>query len=97
MKSVLKLCKYNKCMLRKLDINFENIFKYEIEIQTNINKDDIKGLGVFFLFNEALWFIFFLIYIILFYVRGKFNDENLKEGYSQKKKILMILWIIISY
>ena len=29
---------------------------------------------------------FFLIYIILFYVRGKFNDENLKEGYSKKKK-----------
>ena len=86
MKSVLKLCKYNKCMLRKLDINFENIFKYEIETQTDINKDDIKVLGVIFLFNEALWFIFFLIYIILFYVRGKFNDKNLKEGYIKKKK-----------
>ena len=86
MKSVLKLCKYNKCMLRKLDINFENIFKYEIETQTDINKDDIKVLGVIFLFIEALWFIFFLIYIILFYVRGKFNDKNLKEGYSKKKK-----------
>ena len=28
----------------------------------------------------------FLVYIILFYVKGKFNDENLKLGYNVKKK-----------
>ena len=88
MESVLKLCKYNKCLLHKLDIIFEDSFKYEIEIKTVINYEDEKDIMwfVLFLLFEAYWFIFFLIYIILFYVRGKFNDENLKEGFNQKKK-----------
>ena len=92
MNSVLKLCRYNKCLLHKLDIIFKNSFKYEIEIKIdyieNYEKDekDIKCIRGLFLFSDVIWFIIFLIYIILFYVRGTFNDENLKEGYSQKKK-----------
>ena len=31
MKSILRLSKYNKSLLNKLDINFEDYFKYEIE------------------------------------------------------------------
>ena len=85
MKSVLKLTKYNKCLLSKLDINFADNYKYEIEINTKVNEDDIIPLGIF-LFFDFSWFIIFLIYIILFHVRGKFNDKNLKEGYSEKKK-----------
>ena len=88
MKSVLRLTKYNKCLRSKLDINCEDNFKYEIEIKTEVNKDDsndIKFLGLF-LFFDVFWFIVFLIYIIFFHVRGKFNDKNLKEGYSEKKK-----------
>ena len=84
-KSVLKLCKYNKCLFRKLEINFEDYFRYEIEIKRDVNKEDIKILRKYLLW-DSLWFIIFLIYIIFFYVRGKFNDENLKEGYSKKKK-----------
>ena len=89
MNFVLKLCRYNKCLLRKLDINFEDSFKYEIKIKTDINEkdeEDIKIFSVFLLFLDPIWFIIFLIYIILFYVRGKFNDKNLKEGYIKKKK-----------
>ena len=85
MKSVLKLTKYNKCLLNKLEINFKDYFKYEIEIKTDINKDDIKfttsGIPL-----DFCWFIIYLIYIILFYIRGTFNDKNLKEGYNKKKK-----------
>ena len=41
MKSILRLSKYNKSLLNKLDINFEDYFKYEIEIKTDINTHDI--------------------------------------------------------
>ena len=85
MKSVLKLTKYNKCLLNKLDINFQDYFKYEIEIKTDINKDDIKAC-TFCLIFVFFWFIIYLIYIILFYKRGTFNEKNLKEGYNKKKK-----------
>ena len=76
MKSVLRLTKYNKCLRKKLDINFEDNFKYEIEIKTEVNEghiNKIKTLGIF-LFFDFSWFIIFLIYIILFHVRGKFNE-----------------------
>ena len=88
MKSVLKLTKYNKCLQSKLDINFEDNYKYEIKIKTeviDVDINEIKDLGICLSF-DLLWFILFLIYIILFYVRGKFNDKILKEGYNEKKK-----------
>ena len=86
MKSVLRLTKYNKCLLSKLDINFEDNYKYEIEILTEeVYEEDFKWL-LLPLTLDFSWFIIFLIYIILFHVRGKFNDNNLKEGYSEKKK-----------
>ena len=85
MKSVLKLTKYNKCLLNKLEINFKDYFKYEIEIKTDENENDILfiTLGIT---QDFGWFIIYLIYIILFYIRGTFNDKNLKEGYNKKKK-----------
>ena len=85
MKSVLKLTKYNKCLLNKLDINFKDYFKYEIEIKTDIDENDIKFItsGIS---QDFGWLIIYLIYIILFYIRGTFNDKNLKEGYDKKKK-----------
>jgi len=86
MKSVLRLTKYNKCLLSKLDINFEDNYKYEIEILTEeVYEEDFTSL-FFPLSLDFSWIIIFLIYIILFHVRGKFNDKNLKEGYSEKKK-----------
>ena len=45
MKSVLRLTKYNKCLLYKLDINFEDNYKYEIEILTEeVYEEDFKWL-----------------------------------------------------
>ena len=86
MKSVLKLTKYNKCLLNKLDIKFKDYFKYEIETKTDINKEEIFRISLNLLILGGIWFIINLIYIILFYKKGKFNDKNLKEGYSEKKK-----------
>ena len=100
MKSVLKLTKYNKCLLNKLDINFKDYFKYEIEIKTDINKDDILIMIITGLYSGIYWFIIYLIYIILFCLGGTFNDKNLKEGYSEKKKdfvYFMDNYILLAY
>ena len=51
-------------------------------------------------FSVIYWFIIYLIYIILFYIRGTFNDKNLKEGYSEKKKdfvYFMDNYILLAY
>ena len=64
MKSVLRLTKYNKCLLSKLDINFEDNYKYEIEILTEeVYEEDFKWL--FFPLLDFSWIIIFLIYIII--------------------------------
>ena len=99
MKSVLKLTKYNKCLLNKLDINFKDYFKYEIEIKTDINENDILMISISLALG-IFWLIIYLIYIILFYLRGTFNDKNLKEGYSEKKKdfvYFMDNYILLAY
>ena len=85
MKPVLKLVKYNKSLLNKLDINIKENYIYEIK--RKIERNQIKVC--FFGLNLAIYmflFIFFFTYIISFYVGGKFNDENLKKGYNVKKK-----------
>ena len=83
MKSILRLSKYNQGLLNKLNINFEDYFKYEIKTDINENDFSIFIIGIIsYIYN----FIIYLIYIILFYKRGTFNDKNLKEGYNKKKK-----------
>ena len=84
MKQVLKLIKYNKSLLNKLDINIKENYKYEIE--TKIKKKISKIWTIIFVIKYIIFFILFLAYIIKFYVSGKFNAENLKEGYNLKKK-----------
>ena len=99
MKSILRLSKYNKSLLNKLVINFEDYFKYEIEIKTDINENDILMISISLALG-IFWFIIYLIYIILFYLRGTFNDKNLKEGYSEKKKdfvYFMDNYILLAY
>ena len=83
MKPVIKLVKYNKSLLNKLDIDIKENFKYKIE-----TKIEIKGsIPFIYLFTMVSLFSFlFLTYIIKFYVSGKFNDKNLKDGYNMKKK-----------
>ena len=82
MKPVIKLVKYNKSLLNKLDINIKDNYKYEIE--TKIEK---KG-NCFFIYLLVIEIIFSFLFLgyILFYVSGKFNDKNLKDGYNVKKK-----------
>ena len=84
MKQVLKLIKYNKSLLNKLDINIKENYKYEFE--TKIEKKISKYWTIIFVIKYIIFFIFFLAYIIKFYVSGKFNAEILKEGYNLKKK-----------
>ena len=84
MKQVLKLIKYNKSLLNKLDINIKENYKYEFE--TKIEKKISKHWTIIFVIKYIIFFIFFLAYIIKFYVSGKFNAEILKEGYNLKKK-----------
>ena len=70
----------------KIEFNFKD--NYKCESRTEIKKEEK--------FNALFWstslipgifsFITFLVYIIIFYVRGTFNIENLKQGYNKSKK-----------
>ena len=104
-KSVLKLIKYNKYLLTKLDINIKDYYNYKLKIKIEKYSLDIAILLIFHII-----FVFFpyLIYIICFFIIGTFNDKNLKEGYDKKKKsfvdfmdnyisLIYFLFIIISY
>ena len=85
MKSLLKFVAYDKVLFKTLDINIEDYFCYKI--RKTIKKDD-KGLLYIPILIHFLTsnFIFLMIYDIMFYVRGKFNEKNLEKGYDKKKK-----------
>ena len=78
-KSVLKLIKYNKDLSHKLEFNFKD--NYKSELRTEIKKEE-ECIVLLFCFVSLIFgifsFITFLVYIIIFYVRGTFNIENLK-------------------
>ena len=100
MKSVFNLIKYNKSLLNKLDINIETIkdnyiFKYKI----NIIKNGIKFTSIILL-GDIILFLLLLVYIILFYKKGKFNNKNLKIEYNEGYKNFidyMDNYILITY
>ena len=95
MKSVLKFLAYNKALLDKLDINFKDYYDYNTEI-----KNDGSCLFVGQIFEIFVYFIPLLIYDIMFYAKGTFNNNNLKEGYDKKKKNYvddMDNYVLISY
>ena len=98
-KSVIKLVKYNKSLLKKLDINVKKNYEYKIKTETKIKKEpDI--CFIFLFFCELILFIIFLSYIIKFYANGKFNHKSLKDGYNVKKKIFVDFmddYILLSY
>ena len=97
MNSLLKLIRYNKNLINKLEINIKDYYNYKIKIK--IRK---KKCG-FFIFNMVIYillFILFLIYIIMFYKKGTFNNKNLKEEYNVKKKYFvdfMDNYILLTY
>ena len=88
-KPVFKLFKYNKVLLSKIDINVENIKdNYKHTIQKKVDK--YKGLLLVLKFTNnsilIILFIYYLIYIILFYTRGKFKGGILREKYNKNRK-----------
>ena len=71
-KSVIKLVKYNKSLLKRLNINIKKNYEYKIKTETKIKKEpDI--CFIFLFFCELILFIIFLAYIIKFYANGKFK------------------------
>ena len=98
-KSVFKFIKYDKKLIKNLEINIKDSFEYKTS--KNIYKDkNISCFHVFIVMYEINAFILYLIYIILFYTKGKFNEKNLKEKYDKKNKNcvdIMDNYILISY
>ena len=84
-KSFSSLIKYNKSLQKKLDINFK---KYYFN---NIYKKRFETNGFNIILNlpniiiKAIMLVFFLIYIILFYVKGSFIDEIIKANCDKNK------------
>jgi len=98
MKSLFKFIKYDKNLLNKLEFNIKDHFKYKISIE--ISKGEFNAFTILILVFKCLTLILYLIYIILFYTKGKFNTQNLKENYNQKKKNfidMMDNYIITAY
>ena len=85
-KSVLELIKYNKSLNNKLGINIKDYYEYNSKIKIKKNKSSICMLTSHLVF-EIMIFLLFLIYIIIFHVKGTFNNKNLKKDYNVKKKI----------
>ena len=101
MNSVLKFVAYNKTLLNKLDINFKDYYDFKAKEKTKIEIDfnNELSLGIACLDIFSLFFPL-LIYIIMFYSKGTFNDKNLKEEYDKKKKNyvdIMNKYILLSF
>ena len=71
-KSILKLLKYNKNLINKLDINIKDYYNYKFK--TKIKKNIGCCFSFIMISHIVLVFIPYLIYIILFFKIGKFND-----------------------
>ena len=115
---ILKLIKKNKIFQKKLGLNIQNYknkSSYEYIERKIIKKDnsyskDMLGVilkCVFSLFVTLIFFLFVLIFTIILFAKGGFNDNNTKSNYNIKyfniiKKINISLfgflgYIIVSY
>ena len=83
MKSVLKFIAYNKVLLQKLDINIKEHFDYKTR---NKMEKENAALFIFTIYDLCFNFIPLMIYDIMFYAKGTFNDKNLEKEYDKKKK-----------
>jgi len=106
-KSVLELTKYNKNFRNKLGINIKDYYQYNSTIK--ITKNFLSyGFFICQFIYEIFLILFFLIHIIIFYVKGTFNNNNLKKEYNVRMKrivdfmnnyilLLYLGFIIISF
>ena len=108
--SIIKLVKYNKSLLNKLDINIKTIDKlnnYKLQTKKNIKIIKIRYFWIIIMIifhPEGIGIILLLIYIIFFYKKGKFTDDILEKGYNERKKkfvdsmdkylLIPYIWII---
>ena len=100
-KSVLRLIKYNKNLIKRLNININDFYEYKL-ITGNIKKSDdgIVLASMIFVIEFLILYIAYMIYIIMYYKHGTFNDNNLREGYDKNKKNfvdIMNKYILLSY
>lgn len=104
-KPVFKLFKYNKVLLNKIHINFENIKdNHKYTIQKKVHKEQsilvVSAIDIAFL---LILFIIYLVYIILFYVSGKFKEGIMRKGYNKNRKKYVdimdkyFLWIYFGF
>ena len=107
-KSALKLIKYNKSLLNRLDINIkiiQNLQNYKNDPEINKRLEKRKkiynfSLEIYNIYLEFCEIIFLLTYIISFFKNGKLDDAILKKGYNKRKKQFVILidkYFIIPY
>ena len=95
-KSALKLIKYNKSLLNRLDINIkiiQNLQNYKNEPEINKRLEKRKkiytfSLEIYNIYLEFCEIIFLLTYIISFFKIGKLDDAILKKGYNKRKKTI---------
>ena len=89
-KSVLKLIKYNKSLQKELDINIKDYYcNYKFKKTFDKNEFSII-LSLSNIFIKVIMFVFFFIYLILFYAKGSFIDEDIKNNCDDKNKIKFI-------
>ena len=86
-KSLFKFMKYDKKLIKNLEINIKDSFEYKTDIKIDMNlKETTLFLPTYVIVTKINEFILYLIYIILFYTKVKFNVKNLNENYDIKKK-----------
>ena len=83
-KSVLKLIKYNKNLINRLDINIK--YYYNFKFRMELYKQNGEYFLCLMIAHIIAVFIPYLIYIICFFAIGTFNDKNLLKEYNKKKK-----------
>ena len=99
-KNILK----NKVLLNKLDINIKDYY-YNTKIVAE-KKEPIFMYQT--AFELIVIFIPFLVYYIMFYTKGTFNNNNLKKGYNKMMKnfvntvdkyfvLLFLIYLIITF
>ena len=85
-KSFLKLIKYNKSLQKRLDINIKKYFlNYEYKEKLIEKNEFMFMFSIPNIIIKAIMIVFFLIYLIIFYVKGSFIDEYMKNNCNKNK------------